>query len=606
MRTFSSAFRAFVGVLLAGLFLAVSAGAQQKLRLQRMADAEQEVQFDVYLPLQHESELDELLVKQNTPGSANYHHWLTPDEFRRQFGPNENDMVRIADQLRQQGLEVTSTHSHGLCVEGPVKAVERAFDVQLWEAIAPNGHLRLAANRALSLPAVMTEANARVVEFSSTIRHQVVSKKSQLTPANRYSNVGPYWYDDLKQAYDFPSYQVFTGKGRTIAVVEASDYLESDIDAYFSFENLAPPKIVRQVIDGGAPFDPNSGASLEAALDLEQAGGMAPGATLAIYIIPDLSDAEILNAYETAIETNQADIVSSSFIGPEGFYTAAYNGGTDFTYILRTFEDVFKQGNAQGITFVAASGDNGALDLPSLDYFTTPPQNPPVVAGKFLPGIGHPASSPSVTAVGGTNLVTTFNPPSLESKYVSENAYADPLEPYDPYGVGNLLANGVFGSGGGKSIVFARPLYQSLVNTGSNTRTIPDVSLQMGGCPIGAVQPCGPNRSAVIVALAGAFYGAVGTSVSAPDFSGLLALEEQNVRSRLGNVNYQVYLLAAAQFNGLPVFPVYHQDIPGFDGFYSTHNGYDLVLGNGTLFGKDFILAPFVPPAENPRTPSNP
>jgi kumamolisin len=71
-------------------------------------------------------------------------------------------------------------------------------------------------------------------------------------------------------------------------------------------------------------------------------------------------------------------------------------------------------------------------------------------------------------------------------------------------------------------------------------------------------------------------------------------------------VNYQVYLLAAAQFSGLPVFPVYHQNILGFNGFYSTHDGYNLVLGNGTLIGKDFILAPLVPPAENPQTPSNP
>jgi len=60
--------------------------------------------------------------------------------------------------------------------------------------------------------------------------------------------------------------------------------------------------------------------------------------------------------------------------------------------------------------------------------------------------------------VGGTNLITTSNPPSRESRYVSENAFADPLEPYDPYSFGNLVAGGFVGSGGGLSVVFpSRP-----------------------------------------------------------------------------------------------------------------------------------------------------
>jgi hypothetical protein len=33
---------------------------------------------------------------------------------------------------------------------------------------------------------------------------------------------------------------------------------------------------------------------------------------------------------------------------------------------------------------------------------------------------------------------------------------------------------------------------------------------------------------------------------------------------------------------------------------------YNRVLGNGTVYGKNFILAPTVPPAGIPQTPSNP
>lgn len=125
----------------------------------------------------------------------------------------------------------------------------------------------------------------------------------------------------------------------------------------------------------------NNPSSFEASLDVQQAGGMALGATIVLYNIPDLSDQSIFDAYQTIIETNAVDIANSSFGGPEGIFTADYDGGTDFTGILRMFDDLIRQGNAQGITFVASSGDNGGLGLPSLEYFNGP--NP----GVFLPGI---------------------------------------------------------------------------------------------------------------------------------------------------------------------------------------------------------------------------
>ena len=116
-----------------------------------------------------------------------------------------------------------------------------------------------------------------------------------MTTDNRYSPVGPYWFDDIKQAYEFPSYQKLTGKGRTIAIVMSNDFLDSDMEAYFGHEKLAVPKIVRRPIGGGAPFDPFG--SIETSLDIQQSGGMAPGATIVHYNIPDLSDQAIFVAY---------------------------------------------------------------------------------------------------------------------------------------------------------------------------------------------------------------------------------------------------------------------------------------------------------------------
>jgi subtilase family serine protease len=432
-------------------------------------------------------------------------------------------------------------------------------------------------------------------------------------PNNRVSPRGDYWFTDLKQAYEYPTAQSVTGAGRVIATLISGDFKNADMDAYFSHELLATPKLVRRPVLGGAPFDP-SGGSVETTFDIQQLGGMAPGATIVHYNIPDLSDSAIIAGYTAVVEDNVVDILSSSFGGCEKFYQPAYNNGVDMTGVLRVFDDLFRQGNAQGITFVASSGDNGGLGCLDPAYLLTPPTNPPSVVGRFIPGIESPASSPNVTAVGGTNLVTSFNPPSLQSTYVRENADFDPLVPYDPYGVGNLASGGVWQGGGGESIFYAKPLYQLGANTGTTNRAVPDVSLHMGGCPTISNYPknpstgrpaCPEDRSGDYAILDGQLIGLVGTSASSPDLAGLLALEEQAMGGkRLGNVNVQIYALAV--LNAASPSKFYHQNIPGNNGLFTAHPGYNLVVGNGTVIGRNFVGLPNAPPAGDPQTPSNP
>ena len=593
-------------VRIAATFLMVLAARAQKLKPVSPAPSNQTVQFEVFLPLENSDQLDQLISNLNTSGSANYHQWLTAPQFRAQFGANQQNMTQVSKALAAFGLTATATHTNGLQFQGTVAAVQKAFGAQLWNAKTASGAQKIIATQALKLPPALAQAGAQVVAFSPVVWQHVHSGKLGAQPLNRFTPTGPYFFDDLKQAYDFPSVQKLNGKGSTIGIVMASDVLDSDLALYFGFEHVTPPKLVRVPIDGGAPFDVNNPASFEASLDVQQAGGMALGATIMLYNIPDLSNQSVFDAYQAIVETNAVDIVSNSFGGPEGVFTAAYNDGTDFTGILRTFDDLIRQGNAEGITFVASTGDNGGLELPSLSYFLGEP------GATWLPGIEWPASLPHVTAVGGTNLVTSSISGSLQSSYVAENAFGDPLLPYDPFGVGNTVSGGYWGSGGGPSVVFTKPLYQFLVNTGSSMRSVPDISLQMGGCPAIAAK-CGSDftppfpESDVVTAFGGNFFGAIGTSVSVQDFAGLLALERQNLGTRLGNVNFLIYGLAALQ-NFFSPLPDYHQNIPGFNGLFSSSpgGGYNMVVGNGTPFGKNFILAPFVPAAGNPQTPSNP
>ena len=124
----------------------------------------------------------------------------------------------------------------------------------------------------------------------------------------------------------------------------------------------------------GATFDPQQRiGSFEASLDVQQVLGGAPGAKVSLLSIPDLSDQHILDAYVAIVNRNKWDIVSSSFGGCELLYTAAYNNGVDFTSILTVYDEVFQQGSAEGITFIASSGDEGGLACPSVKYFNGNP-----------------------------------------------------------------------------------------------------------------------------------------------------------------------------------------------------------------------------------------
>ena len=154
----------------------------------------------------------------------------------------------------------------------------------------------------------------------------------------------------------------------------------------------------------GAPYDPNN--SFETHLDMQQSAGMAPGASVVLYNIPDLSDQNIIDGILTILNQNAADVVNMSFGGPEVGYTPAYNNGIDLSSYASVYDDLFKQGNAQGITFVASSGDFGARPVPPPACFEA---NATKGCGTAVLSVELPASSPHVTGVGGTNLVTTMS-----------------------------------------------------------------------------------------------------------------------------------------------------------------------------------------------------
>ena len=607
------------------------------LKIAGRAADNQSLSFDVFLPLRNTDKLEALLAAQQDQNSAQYHKWLTPAEFGAQFGPDAATVARVAQYLRTQGFRVTE-QTRSLHVIGTAGQVTRAFGNEIKEARTKEGRSVFVSAEKPTMPNVLASAGARIFSFSPHVARVHVSRQlASLIPENRYSTTGPYWFDDLKQAYQYPANNAVSsgkkkiplnGTGATIGVLIASDVLDADIDAVFNHEHWTavtglpnPHLYARHYINGATPggFDPNSGVSLEASLDVQQELGGAPGAHVVLYDVPDLSDGNVIAGYTAIVNNDDVDAVSSSFGQCELFYTAAYNGGTDYTSLLAAYHEIFQQGNAEGITFLASSGDSAGLGCPSPSYFNLQPAT-------FVAGVEWPADDPNVTSVGGTNLVTASVSGSLNSAYKGENAWSDPEVPYDPYGIGDNVSGGYWGAGSGYSQIFAKPSYQYAVTTGSNSaRAVPDIGMQVGGCPGGiailnanglcdggntAMNGNGnTDRSAAIVgfdvAYYGGYFGVIGTSIASPELTGAIA-SLIATQGRQGNLNYYIYGLAAIQAHSGNKF--YHTNIQGFNGAQNSivSSSYNLSTGVGTPIVSSFLGQPPGSQAGLPRTPSNP
>jgi subtilase family serine protease len=648
----------------ASIALVQSASAATQAASLGAADQNAVTHFRVYLPLTHTDALEKLLQSQTDTTSANYHQWLTPSQFKQQFGPSRSDVAKAKQLLQSAGFNVVGENTQNLEVEGPVSAVERTFGTHVERVRLKSGHVRMSAANHLNLPASLAAMGAVIPEFKPHLLSHVHSQVLRpLATANASSVLSPlaasaaaptprlatqfsfYYANDLNEAYQEPSFQtevtpLFSRKKLQIAgvgahigivissVIDPKDLAASfnskislgpvtDIQAYSANSNLPVPTVTIRPVDGGSgPFDPTTDDANEASLDTQMSLGTAPGATETLYNLPVLTDDEIIAGYTAVNEDNIVDVVSSSFGECELDFTAAYNNGTDFTSILKTIHSLFQQGNAQGITFLASSGDNGAPSCVDQKFAASPV----LIDGEFVLGVQNPADDPNVTAVGGTNLQTVASPGLEDATYASENADFDPRLPIELSDGTNTfsITNNTWGSGGGFSQIFSKPLYQFLVNTGSNVhRAVPDVSLMMGGCPGDAnipLQDCTVlPRSAVVVWIGEAPNLLIGTSSSSPEMAGVLALAVELNRGRLGNVNPLIYSLSAVQTiaggtKAPKALQFFHRNISGDNNGYKVKPGqaFSEVLGNSTLDIKNFLLLQGAAPAGAPGTPSNP
>jgi kumamolisin len=181
------------------------------------------------------------------------------------------------------------------------------------------------------------------------------------------------------------------GQGQTIGIVTLAA-LDVGAPEYY-WDNVADiPGTNRTVsvdnIDGGPGAPSDAGGSTETDLDVEQSGGLAPGANVVVYQAPN-TDPGFADAFFTAASDDVAGSVSASWGESETYVTAAVAGGMETPAYEAAFDEAFLELEAQGQATFVSAGDAGAYDA-SDDL------------GSTNLSVDTPGDSPYVTTAGGT------------------------------------------------------------------------------------------------------------------------------------------------------------------------------------------------------------
>ncbi len=566
-------------------------------------------------PAEREAALEQYLKDVHTTGSPDYHRWISPAEFGARFGPLDSDIQAVRGWLSAQGFQVARVSKGKTFIEfsGNLGQIGEAFHTQM-RRYSINGEMHYANATDPQIP----EALASIIRGISPL-HDFRAKAA-------IQNAGPAYYDpttgmaipeftltsssgtvygvspqDCATQYDVtPLYSDgINGAGKTIGIINDSNIDVWLANAYRGLFHL-PANPVQVVIDGGDPGSNSDGA--EAFLDVEVAGGVAPGATVNLYIASfDTLDDPLILAALRAIEDNQADVLSLSFSNCEANLSNSQN------QIVNT---LWQEAAALGQSVFVSSGDNGAAGC---DNHGSPYAQ--ALNGLAVNGL---ASTPWNVAVGGTDFYYSdyaSGAASAATDWSANNgpgggSLKAPLPEQvwnDQFGFNAVPMQFIAAGSGGVSTVYSKPTWQAgSVVPNDGQRDLPDVSLFAGdGANLSdyviCANPgdCTPNSSGrVQVVIVG------GTSGASPAMAGIMALVDQ-MYGRQGQANFTLYPLARqvpAAFhditlggNNIPCVQGSPDCVLGTTGAadgqytlsgYAAAPGYDLASGLGSIDAK--------------------
>jgi subtilase family serine protease len=518
--------------------------------------------FRVYLGWQNQAGAEALARAVSDPRSSQYGKFLTPAQFRQKFAPSQAQITAVQAWLRGQGFTVdyTPTNNHYVAAEGTVAQAAAAFGTT-FNQYAINGKTLRSPASALSVPASLTGVTAVLgLDESATFVH--TDRVTDAPPTAGFRNAPPcstYWAQKTTATDPSPHGQALPnvygsaqpyalcgytptqlrgaygvtgsgldGSGVTVAVIDAyaSPTIVFDVNKFSSTQGLPSINgLLTQVVAPGTfrrPQNPRQdpqGWAGEETLDIEAVHSMAPAAKI-VYVGAPNNYQDLDAALNHVVDRHLAQIVTNSY----GFTTELLPPG-----FIKPYNDTFIQAAAEGIGVYFSSGDGGD-------------ETGGHAANAAAATPDWPASSPWVTAVGGTSLAV-----GASNNYLWETGWEVGSAEYKGTAWVTTTPPGTYlnGSGGGTSRLFAQPSYQVGV--------VPNSMSQAHGTAKGRVVPdlsaVGDTQTGMLIGQTqtfpdGAYYDTYrvgGTSVSSPITAGLAALADQKLGHAHGFINPALY-----------------------------------------------------------------
>jgi subtilase family serine protease len=518
------------------------------------ANPSDDIGFRVYLAWNNPSAVGALAQAVSNPANSSYGSYLTPAQFRKQFAPSQAQVGAVQDWLRSQGfaVEYTPQNNHYVSAEGTVAQAAAAF-ATTFGMYSIRGLTLRSPSSDVSIPDTLASVVSGVIGLDDSAQLVRTNHTTgDAPPPAAFVSAQPcssYWGQQqavgftnpygagtlpyapcgytpqqIKGAYGLGSTRL-DGSGQTVAIIDAyaAPTIVADVNQWSNNRGLPTLRgdQFSQVVAPGTYHHPEKGLKQdpqgwygEETLDVEAVHGMAPGADIVFVGTPN-SFQDLDAALNHVVDRHLAQIVSNSY----GFDTEVLPPG-----FIQPFEDTILQGVIEGIGIYFSSGDNGDESL--VEGYTT---------------ADWPASSPFVTAVGGTTLAVDST-----NNYLFETGWGTYTSTWtgtnwSPTQPGTWL----YGGGGGVSQIFGEPFYQVgvvppsvFLAQGRTGRAVPDISANADpntGYLVGETQtfPDGTVKYSE--------YRLGGTSLSCPLVAGIMALADQNIGKPHGFANPVFY-----------------------------------------------------------------
>ncbi len=463
-----------------------------------------------------QSALEQLIEDQQNPESPEYHHWLTPEQYADRFGLSPADFAKVGEWLKAEGfsLDYQPKGRNWILFSGTVQQVQAAFHTKL-HAYLSNGEMHFANTMEPSIPAAL-ESIVQGIQGLDDFRLEPLARSRKFTATNGDHYLAP---GDVATIYDVS--QLFqtgiSGSGQRLVVVGQTDVHISDVQNFRSSYGL-PSNNPNPVLVPGSADPGYTKDLLEANLDLDWTGAVAPNASIS-YVYSQ----NVFLSVQYSVDQNLAPVISMSYGGCELKISSTPASSAS------AIRSLAQQAVAEGITWLASSGDSGASACEASGNAS---------ASTGL-SVNLPASVPEVTAVGGT----TFNEGSGRYWAAATSSSGTSALSYIPEMAWNDTASdaAISSTGGGASVFFTKPSWQSAPGVpNDNARDVPDVSFSASA---------DHDPYLVVVNAKAELVG--GTSAATPVFAAIVTLLNHylvangiQAQPGLGNINPTLYGLA--------------------------------------------------------------